>query len=101
MSAPRLLSPALIVSLTVPVAAFSQPAIPTGDFWPAPTDHGGAYAVVAPIQGVPVPCGDVVPSGDVWLNPQTPADTADPTLAVSPSKNDLGHTATADRKTPN
>jgi hypothetical protein len=95
MSAPRLLSPALIVSLTVPVAAFSQPAIPTGDFWPAPTDHGSAYVVVAPIQGVPVP------SGDVWLNPQTPADTADPTLAVSPSKNDLGHTATADRKTPN
>jgi hypothetical protein len=100
MSTARLLSLALIVSLTLPVAAFSQPAIPTGDVWPAPSDQGGAYAVVAPI-GVPVSSGDAVPSGDVWLIPQTPSDTADPTPNVSPSKNDLGHTATADRKTPN
>ncbi len=95
MSAPRLLSLALIVSLTPPVAAFSQTAIPTGDVWPAPSDQGGAYAVAAPTLGVPVP------SGDVWLIPQTPADTTDPTLTVSPSKNDLGQTATVDRKMPN
>ena len=101
MSATQLLSLALIVSLTLPVAAFSQPAIPTGDVWPAPSDQGGTYAVVAPIQGLPAPSGDVVSSGDVWLIPQTPADTADPTLTVSPSKNDLGHTAPDDRKTPN
>jgi hypothetical protein len=37
----------------------------------------------------------------VWLTPQTPADTADPTLTVSPSKNDLGEAATVDRKMPN
>ena len=101
MSATQLFSLALIVSLTLPVAAFSQPAIPTGDVWPAPSDQGGAYAVVAPIQGVPVPNGDVVPSGDVWLIPQTPADTADPTRTVSPSKNNLGETATVGRKMPN
>jgi len=51
MSAARLLSLALMVSLTMPVAAFSQPAIPTGDVWPAPSDQSGAYAVVAPLQG--------------------------------------------------
>jgi hypothetical protein len=94
MPAPRLLSLALIVSLALPVAAFSQPAIPTGDVWPAPSDQGGAHAVVAPIQGAPVP------SGDVWLIPQTSADTADSTLAVSPSKNNVGQTATVDRKMP-
>ena len=101
MSATRLLSLALVVSLTLPVAAFSQPAIPTGDVWPAPSDQSGTYAVVAPLQGGPLPSGDVVPSGDVWLIPQTPTDTADPTLTVSPSKNDLGEAATVYRKMPN
>ncbi len=101
MSATRLPSLALIVSLALPVPAFSQGAIPTGDVWPAPSDQDGAYAVVAPIPGDPVPSARVVPSGDVWLIPQTPADTADQTLTVSPSKNDLGHTARVDREIPN
>jgi hypothetical protein len=97
----RSLSLTLSFSLTLPVAAFSQSAIPTGDVWAVPSEQGGAYAVVGPIQRVPVPSGDAIITGDVWLIPQTPADTADPTLTVPPSNNDLAHTATVDPKTPN
>jgi hypothetical protein len=98
MSAVRSLSLALMVSLTLPFSAFPESAIPTGDVWPAPSDQRGPY-VTAPMQALRVPA-DVVPSGDVWLIPHTAADTADPTLTVSPRNNDLGHAATVDPKTP-